>query len=263
MLAAAALIFIIVAIVFTALERKAARDQYTAMQTMYETVEDEEYAQDDATAASTPAPTIDPNLWYAGKADIADKRIDFPALQARNADVCGWITVEDTTIDYPVLRAEGSDVLYLSHDIDGNVSEHGTICLDVKCARDFSDRVTLVYGHNMKDGSMFAPLYRYYTDAEFFNADHKITIYIDNAALHYRVFSACEFSYAHPLFFYDMTNDGDFMAYIDSFLGNRDLKARIRQVTVKPDDHILTLITSTNARADQRLFVQAVLVDDE
>ena len=261
LLATAVLVFTIVALIFTALERKAARDQYAEMQQLYEATDTP--APVDAAIEATPQPTIDPNKWYAGKAAFADKRIDFTALQQRNADVCGWITVDGTSIDYPILRAEGKDVLYLSHDIDGQPSEHGTVCLDVLSARDFSDRVTLIYGHNMKDGSMFAPLYQYYRDADFFNADHRVHIYIDDVMLEYRVFSACEFNYAHPLFFYDMTDDGEFLAYMDSFLENRDLQARILPLEITPEDHILTLITSTNVRADQRLFLQAVLVDGE
>ena len=260
--ATAVLVFVIVAIIFTAMERKAARDQYAQMQTMYEvSVEPQQTEADPEPAEETER--LDPSKWYADKARIADKKIDFDALQSRNADVCAWITVDDTTIDYPVLKAEGKDVLYLSHDIDGKASEHGAVCLDVLCARDFSDRVTLIYGHNMKDGSMFAPLYDYYKDPAFFNGDHRIHIYLDNAELTYRVVAAYEYSYAHPLFYYDMTNDEDFAAYCDIFLSPRDLTARSLQTEINPEDHLLTLITSTNVRADRRLFVQAVLTDAE
>lgn len=260
LLAAAVLIFCIVAIIFTMIERKAARDQYAQMQAAYELSAPK---ADDAAAETLPLETPDPAKWYAGYAKVADKQIDFSALTQRNADVCAWISIDGTTIDYPVLQATGKDVLYLNHDIDGKPSEHGTICLDVQCARDFSDRVTLIYGHNMKDDSMFAPLYRYYRDVNFFHAEHRVKIYLDNVVLTYRVIAAYEYGYEHPLYYYRMENDADFMAYCDTFLENRDLKAHITPSTITPEDHILTLITSTNVRADKRLFVQAVLEHGE
>lgn len=263
LVSAAVFIFCIVDIIFTLYERKAARDRYEQMQSQYET---ELVTQSDGENVSEePVDPIilDPSKWYADIALPADKKIDFDALRARNADVTGWITIEGTDIDYPILQAHGKDVVYLTHDIDGNASEHGTVCVDVRCSRDFSDRVTLIYGHNMKDGSMFAPIYQYYRDPKFFQADHRIHIYLDNAVLTYRVVAAYEYGYEHPLYYYDMTDDADFSAYCDIFLNSRDMKAQVLPVEIRPDDHLLTLITSTNVRADQRLFVQAVLVDGE
>lgn len=257
--AAAVLIFCIMAIIFTLVERKAARDQYALLQSTYEATP----ADADGGEEPQSEERIDETKWYAASAQLADKKIDFSALRQRNPDVCGWITVEGTTIDYPIFKATGTDVFYLSHDIDGSASEHGSVCLDVLSACDFSDRVTLMYGHNMKDGSMFAPLYRYYRDLEFFQAGHRIRIYLDNAVLTYRVVAAYEYGYEHPLYYYDMTDDEDFAAYCATFLKIRDMKAHVEQTEIGPDEHLLTLITSTNVRADRRLFVQAVLEHGE
>lgn len=253
----AVLVFCIVAMYFTVLERKAARDQYAQIQEQYETPVEEQDVQSENSGLE------EETEWPATVALKADKKIDFSALETRNPDVCGWISVEGTSIDYPILENHGADAFYLSHNIDGVASEHGTICLDAGCANnDFSDRVTIVYGHNMKDGSMFAPLYNYYQDAAFFDGDHRIKIYLNDVMLNYHVVSAYEHSYAHPLFFYDMTNDDDFDAYCSTFLNNRDLKARVKEAEISAEDHVLTLITSTNTNAEKRLFIQAVLVHD-
>ena len=261
-LAAAVLIFCVVDMVFIAMQRKAAREQYAAMQAMYEVQAAAEDAGDEQ-AEPEPVEPIDPSKWYAPYAAPADKRIDFAALQARNPEVCGWIYVEGTTIDFPVLRSSISDSFYLTHDIDGRASEHGAICIDPRCEADFSDRVTMVYGHNMLDGSMFAPLYNYYKDAAFFEAGHKVILYLDNAMLTYRVVAAYEYGHEQPLYYYNLLKDEEFMRYCATFLENRDMKARILDgLTITPEDHLLTLITSTNARADQRLFVQAVLIHE-
>ncbi len=259
--AAAVLIFCIVDIVFTVYQRKAARDRYAEMQTIYEISPAPEQADE---TEQPPEETIDETKWYAPYAAVADKQIDFEALSARNSDVCGWISVEGTSIDFPILRAAESDDFYLSHDIDGRVSEHGAVCMDPRCEGDFSSRVTMLYGHNMLDGSMFAPLYNYYKDAAFFDADHKIKIYLDNAVLRYRVVSAYEYGHEQPLYYYNLYKDEEFLRYCDTFLQNRDMKAKLREdIAITPENRLLTLITSTNARADHRLFVQAVLIHAE
>lgn len=255
--AAAVLIFCIVDIIFTVYQRKAARDRYAEMQSLYEIRSSSETASEEE---SVLVATIDSSKWYAPFAALADRQIDFTALQTRNPEVCGWIRVEGTGIDYPILRSEESDDFYLTHDIDGKVSEHGTVCMDPRCESDFSDRVTMIYGHNMLDGSMFAPLYQYYKDPTFFNADNRVILYQDNVMLTYRVVSAYEYGHEQPLYYYNMLKDEDFLQYCDTFLQNRDMKAQLLNgTTISPDDHVLTLITSTNVRADKRLFVQAVL----
>lgn len=259
--ATAVLVFCIVDIIFTVHQRKAARDRYAEMQAIYEI---NPVAEAVGETEPTPEETIDPSKWYAPHAAVADKRIDFAALQARNPDACGWIRVEGTAIVYPILRSQESDDFYLTHDIDGKASEHGAVCVDPRCERDFSDRVTMIYGHNMLDGSMFAPLYNYYNDPSFFNADNRIVLYLDNVMLTYRVVSAYEYGHEQPLYYYNMMKDEDFLRYCDTFLNNRDMKAQLLDgVAISPDDHVLTLITSTNVRADKRLFVQAVLTNAE
>lgn len=86
--------------------------------------------------------------------------INFDYLKRLNSDVIGWIWVPGTPIDYPILR--NSDTQYYLHR---NIYRHyrysGSIFMDSVCSPDFSSDNTILYGHNMKDGSMFATLNRY------------------------------------------------------------------------------------------------------
>ncbi len=84
--------------------------------------------------------------------------VDFEALQAVNPDIIGWIYCADTIINYPVLQGEDND-FYLQHSYDKNPLKQGSIFIDVENKRDFSDRNTIIYGHHMKDGSMFSVLH--------------------------------------------------------------------------------------------------------
>ena len=80
--------------------------------------------------------------------------VNFEALQQSNPDIIGWIYCPDTAINYPVLRGEDNDV-YLHRSFDGEYCYSGSIFVEAANRADFSDDNTVIYGHNMLDGSMF------------------------------------------------------------------------------------------------------------
>ena len=82
---------------------------------------------------------------------------DLPALQAVNEDVVGWIQIPDTVISYPLMHGENND-LYLDHTWDLKTNAVGAIFMDYRNSGDLSDFNTIIYGHNMLNGSMFAGL---------------------------------------------------------------------------------------------------------
>ena len=83
--------------------------------------------------------------------------VDLPKLIAKNSDVKGWIYIEGTTINYPLLQGPNNDY-YLYINYDGNYSEAGSIYIDSYCSGDLSDDHTIIYGHNMKNDTMFGTL---------------------------------------------------------------------------------------------------------
>lgn len=92
--------------------------------------------------------------------------VDFAALRRINSDVVGWIYCEGTDINYPVLQGEDNDI-YLHHTYDGAENRAGSIFVEALNARDFADSNTIIYGHHMKNGSMFATL-RNWADQEYY-----------------------------------------------------------------------------------------------
>ena len=117
--------------------------------------------------------------------------VDFASLQAVNDDVNGWIYVEAVSdiINYPVVR--GSDNSYYLHNTyQGTYNFAGTIFVDYENRRDFSDCNTLVYGHNMKNGSMFAQLKLFTTDAKTFQRSRYFWMFTPEAAYRYEIISA-------------------------------------------------------------------------
>ena len=98
--------------------------------------------------------------------EIPDLSIDFPALRAVNQDAAAWLYSPGTVIDYPIMQARDYDY-YLRHLPDGTYNVNGTLFIDYNCAPDFSDRLTVLYGHNMKSGRMFGSLTGYKEQSYF------------------------------------------------------------------------------------------------
>lgn len=97
--------------------------------------------------------------------------VDFEKLKQQNADAVAWIYLPDTVINYPVLQ-HGDNDYYLDHQIDGSVNANGSIFMDYRNAPDFSDRNTLIHGHHMRSGNMFAGLMNYKKGGYYEKHDH-------------------------------------------------------------------------------------------
>lgn len=118
-----------------------------------------------------------------------DIPVDFETLQKENPDIYAWITIPGTDIDYPVVQDSTDNTYYLNHAADTSLSDSGAIYSEKENAKDFDDYLTVLYGHNMKDGSMFAGLHKY--EDKTFLKDHKdLTIYTPDSILKYRIFAA-------------------------------------------------------------------------
>ncbi|MBQ6519335.1 MAG: class B sortase [Anaerolineaceae bacterium] len=95
-----------------------------------------------------------------GSAAQLSSAMDFTSLKEINSDVKGWIHLNDSKIDYPILQYRDND-FYLHHAITGDWNKVGTPYIDYRCAGDFSDRITVVYGHYMENGTMFTDFHKY------------------------------------------------------------------------------------------------------
>ena len=101
--------------------------------------------------------------------------VDFAGLTSKYPDVVGYIYAAYTGINYPIVQSSSNDY-YLNHDLDGNVNNNGSIFVEHLNASDFSDQNTIIYGHNMKSGLMFAHLTNY-KNQSYYNAHPYFYIY--------------------------------------------------------------------------------------
>ena len=124
----------------------------------------------------------------AGKMDESPS---LQELQKINPDVCAWLTVDGTKIDYPVVQGE-TNLEYINQDIYGEFALSGSIFLDKDNSPDFSNRKSILYGHNMKDGSMFQGLHKYENE-QYLETHNKVYLYLpDGQSLTYSVLR-CEY----------------------------------------------------------------------
>lgn len=184
------------------------------------------------------------------------RKVDFAAAQAENPDIYAWIWIPGTNVDYPILRSETEeDAYYLNHTIDRSEGLPGTIYVEKYNAKDFSDPVTVVYGHNMKNGSMFADLHKY-EDQEFFNNNPYIYIYLPEQTLRYRIFAAVTFDDRYLLGNYNFSYPQDFQRYLDELKSSIDGHVNT-EVNVTVETGILTLSTCIGDSPSQRWMVNA------
>src|SRR5699024_9321455 len=102
----------------------------------------------------------------AQAAESNEIRSGFEELLKQNEDVVGWITIDDTQVDYPILHSS-DNIEYLTENYYGNQSRAGSIFMDFRNDITSSNLNTVIYGHRMKDGSMFQQLTKF-LDQEFF-----------------------------------------------------------------------------------------------
>ena len=187
----------------------------------------------------------------------SDNPIDFVKLQEINPDIYAWIRIPDTQIDYPIAQRAGDDGYYLHHDMYGEDRFAGCIYTEDCNSREFTDTNTVIYGHNMKNGSMFRGLHQF-ADSSFFQEHQYVYIYTPDEVLVYRIFAAYLYDDRHIMNSFDFNDKDVFSQYLDDIYNVRAMNANIREdVRVTADNKIITLATCYGG--DSRFLVQAVL----
>ena len=206
------------------------------------------------TTATVPTTTNPPTVIHE------DEPVDFEGLMAINDDVYSWIYVPDTNISYPVAQSMLDDNFYLDHDVYKDYSFPGAIYSQSMNSRDYLDRVTVLYGHNMNNGSMFANLH-YFSDDSFFNTHRYFFVYTKDRTLTYEVVSAFDYDNKHILNSYNFDDDKVFSEWLEFSKNPRSVYCNVNQdVSLDLNSKMLVLSTCTDGG---RFIVQGVLVRDE
>lgn len=194
---------------------------------------------------------------------LPDNPINFKKLQNENKDIYAWIEIPDTKINYAILQSSSKkdDLFYLDHNMYGEYEFSGSIFSQKQNSKDFSDPVTVLYGHNMINGSMFNNLHKF-KDADFFKKHKTMYVYTPGHILEYEIVSAYIFDDRHILNTYNFSDKKELKSYIETITDPRSLVKNVRKdLKITTKDKILTLSTCTSSDS-QRYLVQGVLKND-
>lgn len=187
-----------------------------------------------------------PNWWYQ------NVYVDLDKLREANPDVVGWIRFDEMNINYPIVYSGDNDT-YLRADLNKEYSKAGTLFIDKKNQPDFSDGNTIIYGHNMKNGSMFGKLKNYKKD-NFYEENQYFTIYTTDRAMRYHIYAYHDIEETDSYFF--TTYEGEkALGDLISFVKRKSYQDTGVEVTA--DDKTVTLVTCSAEK--YRFLVHAVL----
>lgn len=193
--------------------------------------------------------------------DIPQKQLDWNELAKVNPDIYAWIYIPGTQVDYPVLQHPTDNTYYLNYNMNGTRGYPGCIYTEKENSKDFTDFNTVMYGHNMRNKTMFETLH-YYEDKDFFVNNPYVYVYRGDRVLVYEIFAAYIAGNEHILYSYDFQTQEGRQNYVD--LIEKGASGNLRDdVEVTGDSHILTLSTCISGKAKNRYLVQAVLLNED
>lgn len=172
-------------------------------------------------------------------------------LKKLNPDVKAWIQVPKTNIDYPVVQGQ-DDMEYINKNVYGEFELSGAIFLSCLNKDDFSDPYNLVYGHNMKNGGMFADVADF-TNKEYFETHQKGKLYLTDATRKIRFFACMKVAAADAKIYhpdgYRKENLKDLLDYIQANA------VQYRDVNVADENSLIALSTCSEAETNGRVVL--------
>lgn len=225
-------------------EYKKGTDEYNHIEQMAVTERDPENTQEDQSGDDQPKPPID---------------VDFETLQGVNEDVVGWIYIEALDgISYPVVQGKDNET-YLHTTYEKNYNFAGTIFIDYENSRDFTDCNTLVYGHNMKNGSMFGQLKKFTEGQATYDKSRYFWILTPEKNYRYEIIAAYTTGVNSDTYTLFKGPGEEFETYLKTIKGYSEITTDdTEELTIK--DKIVTLSTCTGNEAT-RFVVQGKLVN--
>ena len=196
---------------------------------------------------------------------VANK-IDFASLKKKNDEIYAWIKVPGTKVNYPIVQSKTSDTFYLKHSAtDKSYSSSGAVYTQSMNNRDFTDRVTLIYGHNGYGDTYFTTLHRF-EKQDFFEKHTKFVIYTPNEKLTYRIVSAFKYDDRHIMNSFDFHDNDIFKEFIEMIQNptsaNKNVaKSLDKEITI--NDNIVVLSTCFTGQKSNRYLVCGVLIKNE
>lgn len=185
---------------------------------------------------------------------------NFKALLKLCEDGVGYIYQDDTVVSYPILQAEDNDK-YLRHLMNGEYNVAGSLFVDYAFEEGLNSRYSIIYGHNMDDGSMFGTLTKY-KDEEYYKEHPEFQIFVGDRGYVYYVYAAAQVPIDSFVFNYNDMTDEEFLEFMAEVKELTDYEIDI-PVKITEHSHVVLLSTCIEYPRDYNYRYVAVLVRGE
>lgn len=242
----AVVVIIIVAVIIVLVNknsRSEVEETESTVQTTEETTTEETTTEETTTEAAVEIP------------------IDFEALWEQNPDIYAWIYIEDTPVDYPILQSDEDDPdYYLEHTVDYVEGLPGSIFTESNYnGTDMTDNVTIIYGHNMRNDTMFGILNEY-QDSEYREEHSEIIIYTPENIFTYEIIFTVTYNNHRIPYYFDIDTEEGYAAFWESVTTEYYSPTWISDEYEFSTDDKMIVLSTCNGNSSQRYLVGAVLV---
>lgn len=192
---------------------------------------------------------------------LPENPINFELLKSENSDICAWIKIDDTVIDYPIFMSgkDKKEDFYIDHDKDGKPRSCGALYIQRLNSEKFTDPNTMIYGHNMLNGSMFGTLKKY-RNRTYFDEHSTLYIYKPKAILEYKIVSAFLYDDRHILNSFPFGTKEGRKQYFDLYTNPSTLvKNVLENQTFDDNDKLVTLSTCGSGDRERYLVVAKLI----
>lgn len=189
--------------------------------------------------------------------EFPEYAVDYNSLKMANSDTVGWIVCDKLNVNYPIVKTDNNKE-YLTKTFEGNINSAGCIFMDYQCASDFTDNNTFIYGHQMKDGSMFGKLKTLIKTPQLLDGPIYIYIYTASGIARYEIVS-CYVTNKNSNTYYTSPTKALFSEYTDMIYQKSTFESEIPQEKI---DRIITLSTCHGQSGSSSRFVaHAAIID--
>lgn len=198
-----------------------------------------------AAATAAPEEENEPALLVSGPIDV-----DFASLKAENEEIVGWIYGPDSPISFPVVKGTDNEY-YLYHSFRRELNQSGTIFMDTVCDVDLNQDNTILYGHHMNNGGMFASLEKYREEG-YLQAHPVLYYYTPEETYVLEVFSMFVTGGDSDVYAFNFASDEEYLSFVNTMRSRTDYNV---DIDVDADDRIMTLSTCAYDYDDARYVV--------
>ena len=231
---------------------------------------------DDPDNSTDDPAVVEPSIEDRVEPDPVVEPEGMEATFTKYKDVYAWLDIPEfktalgtsTDLSYPVAQHPTDREFYLNRDLDGNTNKAGTIFSEATCegktinSRDLNDPVTVLYGHNMANRTMFGGLQTFVSKMDF-SQQHLVYMYQKDRRVTYQIVGGMQYDLSHIIYYHDFSNDEVFNSFFDQLWketeGSTNLDKDNKPVA---GDKVLILSVCKNGDDNHRYLIVCKMIED-